>query len=79
MVNLYKENSNLKRFYQMFDVFSLQEDKLNSDAWRVFNCENVNYMDLPEQTSLQRGLKQYLINGGKMGVGIGVLNDCVGE
>lgn len=73
MVNLYKENSNLEKFYRLFDVFYIEEDLTNKDAWRIFNCESDNFSVFPENTSLQRGLKHYLQCGGNMGIGIGVL------
>ena len=73
MSNLYKPTSNLKYFMDLFDVYYQEETEKNLDAWRVFNCEVEDYNELPENTSLQKGLKRFLQDGGKMGIGVGIL------
>ena len=73
MVNLYKPTSNLKWFYDLFDVYYQEDTDHILDAWRIFNCQVKDYATLPEKTSLQKGLKTHLLNGGKMGVGVGIL------
>ena len=73
MTNLYKPTSNLARFYQLFDVYYQEETNHILDAWRIFNCEINDLKSLPESTSLQRGLKAHLLNGGKMGFGVGII------
>ena len=77
MTNLYKEGSNLCKFSGMFDIFYIEDDASNGDAWRIFNCSCNDYTLLPEDTSLRRDLKKYLLSGGKMGKGIGVLKNIV--
>ena len=73
MTSLYKQDSNLYKFCRLFDIFYSSSDHPNSDVWRIFSCDCDDYTQLPEKTSLQRSLKSYLINGGQVGVGIGVL------
>ena len=73
MVDLYKPNSNLKWFYDLFDVYYQEDTDHILDAWRIFNCEVKDYANLPENTSLQKGLKRFLQDGGKMGIGVGIL------
>lgn len=73
MVDLYKPTSNLKWFYDLFDVYYQEDTDHILDAWRIFNCEVKDYANLPENTSLQKGLKRFLQDGGKMGVGVGIL------
>ena len=73
MTKLYNRNSNLDKFCRLFDIFYSSYDYPNYDVWRIFNCDSDDYTQLPERTSLQKSLKSYLVNGGKVGVGIGVL------
>ena len=70
---VYPENSNLRKFYELFDVISSNKTENNPDAWRVFNTESEDYENLPEDTTLQRRFKKYLIEGNKMGSGFGVI------
>lgn len=71
---VYPEGSNLKRFYELFDVIGGDEKPDNPYIWRVFGMENcADYAALPEKTSLQRRFKEYLLSGKKMGSGDGFL------
>lgn len=73
--SLYKENSNLKAFYDCFDIIAEIPDEKNRDAWRVFYTPTLpEELDtLPEETSLQRSLKSFLKQGGIMGSGHGII------
>lgn len=70
---VYPENSNLRKFADLFDIISSSENENNPDAWRVFNTDSTDYENLPEDTSLQKRLKKYLVEGNKMGNGFGVI------
>ncbi|MBQ8599985.1 MAG: DUF5596 domain-containing protein [Clostridia bacterium] len=71
---VYPEDSNLKKFYEMFDVVGGDEKPDNPYIWRIFGCENCeDYTALPERTSLQRRFKEYLLSGKCMGSGDGFL------
>lgn len=73
MTKLYKQNSNLDKFCRLFDIFYSSNDYPNYDVWRIFNCDSDDYTQLPESTSLQKSLKSFLLDGGQVGIGIGVL------
>jgi len=70
---VYPENSNLRRFADLFDITESHENEDNPDSWRVFNTDSKDYENLPEDTSLQRRFKKYLVEGHKMGNGFGVI------
>ncbi len=72
---LYKEGSNLDRFYKMYEIFHQVEYKECIDFWRVFNMSYSPeaLKNAPEDTSLRRALKAYLLQGKKMGTGYGLI------
>ena len=70
---VYPENSNLRKFVDLFDITGSWESENNPEAWRVFNTVSTDYENLPEDTTLQRRFKKYLIEGNKMGNGFGVI------
>ena len=68
------ESSNILSFMDDFEIISSREADNFPDQWRVFgNTEGLSPSDLPEKTSLQRAFKSYLLSGGKMGSGFGVI------
>jgi len=72
--NVYPEGSNLRHFYDLFDVFEPVEKPKNPYLWRVFGVEKCDdYTTLPEHTSLQRRFKEYLVAGRCMGAARGML------
>lgn len=70
---LIDKNTNIYKFYSLFDVLDGEEcthDLLNF----VFNIKGCNnYNELPEETSLQKMIKNELINGTVFNIGIGTL------
>lgn len=72
------EGSKILWFQSMFDIFDTDEDN-NFFMQFVFDleyfqwCNGYDLTKLPEKTSLQRKLKQFVINGGKPGIGLGYL------
>lgn len=70
---VYPENSNLRRFADLFDITGSWENENNPDLWRVFNTTSTDYENLPENTTLQKRFKKYLVDGNKMGNGFGVI------
>lgn len=70
---LIDKNTNIYKFYSLFDVLDGEEcthDLLNF----VFNIKECNnYNELPEETSLQKIIKNELINGTVFNIGIGAL------
>jgi hypothetical protein len=73
---LFADGSNLKNFYNLFDILDAYEYATNAEMWRIFYVTYSPETDLdalPEDTSLQRSFKQFLKNGGKMGGGRGMI------
>lgn len=71
----YNEASNIKKFYNLFDIVKKIDDPKNSDFWRVFNVEYSPsaLKNVVADNSLKRNVAYHLKNGGTMGEGIGVL------
>lgn len=69
---LFPENSNLRMFYNLFDIVS-QNESGNADMWRIFYKQTDDFDDLPQNTVLQKSFARYLKAGNKMGDGIGIL------
>lgn len=72
---VFAEGSNLHRFGSLFDVIQEKEDTEYADFWRVFGLpySDENLLAAPTDTSLRRRMKDYLLSGGKMGSGYGVI------
>lgn len=67
-----KEDSNIIRFAELFTV--VENDNDNSQALqRVFGWEAAVSPDLPEESSLQRGMKEALLQGTAFGMGLGII------
>lgn len=66
-----KPGSNLKNFYDLFDVVEQYEDPSNHNFWRIFNMEwEEGVLDkVPQDTSLRKSLYQFMKPGRDMGVG----------
>lgn len=68
------ETSNIREFREHFKV--LQVDYKEREAeWRVFGKVLKSVVEYPEDTSLQRRMKEYLLSGKCLGNGWGVLID----
>lgn len=71
---LLSPGSNIVSFMEDFDIISTEDEPRFEDSWRIFGKAHTQPPDLlPEQTSMQRAYKQFLLNGGKTGHGFGVL------
>ena len=66
-----KPGSNLKNFYDLFDVVEQYEDPSNHNFWRIFNMEweEGALEKVPQATSLQKSLYNFMKPGRNMGVG----------
>lgn len=70
----YPEGSNLRDFQDDFDMVQNFETDCFSDAWRIFNRDyDGDTSVLPCETTLQRNFIDYIENGGKFGIGSGVI------
>lgn len=70
--NVLSEDSNIIRFQNGFEVIRVNEEDCEFLEW-VFKRKDIPYQELPEETSLQRNMKQYLLRGGKIGEADGIL------
>lgn len=71
---LLSESSNIREFRKHFRV--LETDYKEREAeWRVFGKVLKNVVEYPEETALQRQVKEYLLSGRVLGNGWGVLID----
>lgn len=66
-----KPGSNMRNFYELFDVVEQYEDPDNRNFWRVFNMEYAEgALDkVPLDNSLRRGIYDYMKSGRHMGIG----------
>lgn len=72
MYEVYPEGSNLRAFYDLFTILDAKEDTKNHNLWRIYGAET-EIQRLPENSSLQRRLKSYLLEGKDMGSGYGII------
>lgn len=69
---LLNPDSGILHFQSLFTVYD--EDYSDPQAEeRVFGQVHANVSDYPENTSLQRSLKRFLLQGGRIGMGYGVI------
>lgn len=69
---LLPERSNILLFQSAFDIVEVDTDDSSSLRW-VFGRDDIPPAELPESTSLQRGIKTLLLSGGKVGSAVGNL------
>lgn len=68
------EKSNILSFRHDFDIIEWGNQDSFADAWRLFGKEHrLPIAEYPENTSMRRAFKKYLLEGGKCGEGIGYL------
>lgn len=66
------EESNILRFQELFDIVKVDYKEREAE-WRIFGKGFFCVADYAEKTSLQRRAKQYLLSGGSLGNGLGIL------
>lgn len=66
------ETSHIIAFQNGFNIRVINENSKEFMQW-VYKRMDIPYQELPEDTSLQRNMKQYLLKGGKIGEALGVL------
>jgi hypothetical protein len=62
---LLPDNSKIIQFQNSFKITSKEDDSPGILDW-VYGRRDIPFDNLPEETSLQRKLKNYLLNGGKV-------------
>ncbi len=71
---LFPKGSNLRAFYDLYDIIDEEHQTTNENLWRIFYKPiDTPIEELPENTTLQRNFKKYLKEGNYIGVGIGML------
>ena len=68
------EESNIVRFQSLFDIVRVDEDDISYRAF-VFRRTDGDIADYPENTTLQRRLKEHLLRGGHMGSALGICKE----
>jgi hypothetical protein len=56
-----------------FEILDQNISKDNGELWRLFDTDEKNPDRLPTNTSLQKAYVKHLKNGGKTGLGLGIL------
>ncbi|MCH4208765.1 acyltransferase domain-containing protein [Bifidobacterium sp.] len=69
---LLSESSNILAFQRRFHIVATDDAAEDWREW-VFRRSPAPLSELPENTSLQRAMKRYLLAGGTIGIGVGVL------
>lgn len=71
----YDENTNIKRFYNLFENIENWEEETNSNFWHVFGVRYSPEVleNSPQDNSLRRRVIEHLKNGGTMGNGAGII------
>lgn len=66
------KDSNILKFMALFDIrYSIKIDKQAIE--RIFGKRSLFKKNYSEKTALQRSAKKYLLDGNKLGIGIGVI------
>ncbi len=66
------ENSNIVSFMSLFDIcYSVKIDEQAIE--RIYGKRQIFKRSYPQNTDLQRRAREYMLGGGRMGVGIGVI------
>lgn len=68
-----KETSNILQFQKLFRIIQVDYKEREAE-WRIFGKVKNVIAKYPEDTSLQRGVKEYLLKGNTLGNGWGILN-----
>lgn len=65
-------DSNILRFQKRFTILSCNEEDDEFLEW-VYKKKDYRLDELPENTTLQRNMKKYLLSGGKVGEALGIM------
>lgn len=69
---LLPETSHILAFQKRFSLQNVDYSGTEYIEW-VFKTKDAKIADLPEETTLQKRMKQFLLDGGKIGSGFGIL------
>ena len=68
------QTSNILQFQNYFQIVDIDFAEKEAE-WRIFGKVEENPEKYPENTTLQKRAKQYLLSGKKLGNGLGVLQE----
>ncbi len=68
-----KKESNILRFQSLFEILYSVTDESQA-LERIFGGRKLFKKNYGEKTSLQKSAKEYILNGGSLGVGIGIID-----
>ena len=72
--NFLPESSNILKFMNDFYIYDGYISDIKEDLWRIFGrYEKSPVSELPEDTSLKRAYKEWLMKGNEVGGGVGVI------
>lgn len=69
---LLPESSNIIKFQNLFTITETDKSSTNFLMW-IFKKADIPVENLPEDTTLQRNVKKYLMSGGQIGEGSGYM------
>lgn len=69
---LLPEKSNIVKFQKLFTILNVQPDDKEYISW-IFKNDKLPIEQLPENTSLQRNVKKYMLDGKNIGSGEGII------
>lgn len=72
---LLSEKSNILSFQNRFDIISENKESKEYIEWLFQVPINTDYINLPEETDLQRKVKELLLNGGTVGSAYGIMKN----
>lgn len=74
LINILPQSSRVLDFAHDFDIVSSKDTERFEDAWRVFGKHYEKPLEqLPRDTSLRKVIAEYLLAGGKLGNGYGII------
>ncbi len=67
------ETSKIRKFQDRFEIKEVLPDNMDCLEWLFKSTDKVPFEKLPEDTSLQRAVKPFIVAGGKLGAAFGIL------
>ena len=73
--SMLREGSNIVSFQERFEIYDEGEADTEFIEWVFKKRPDIDYGDLPEDTSLQRNIKKHLLSGGVLRNAYGRIRD----
>lgn len=71
--DLLSEKSNIRSFSDRFEIIETDSEAKDCMEWLFQVPADTDYEKLPEKTSLQKRVKKWLLDGGRIGVAYGIM------